>query len=136
VFLPGPRGLLWTSLRITGTVDDPEEDLTDRLIEAAGERMFELLPETGDRVLKFTRHVVAGDLDSAVDEGKAVIKQGEDLLDAGKLLLDGDGNTAEQADEVIRQAEDVAKGLGSLFDTIRGKDKPVPPKPVEEPVDQ
>ena len=132
VFFPGERGLLWTNLRVTGTVDDPKEDLTDRLIDAAGERMFELLPETGDRVLKFTRHVVAGDLDSAVGEGKAVIKQGEDLLETGKLLLDGDGNTVEQAEEVMRQAEGVVKGVGSLFDSIRGKDVPPPVVPAEE----
>ncbi|MEP4078769.1 hypothetical protein [Haloferula sp.] len=135
VFLPGKQGLLWTKLRITGTVDDPEEDLTDRLIEAAGERMFEMLPETGEQVLKFTRSVAAGDFDSAVDDGKAVIKQGEDLLDAGKLLLDGSGNPIEQTDDVIRQAEDVAKGLGSLFESIRGveqTEEPVPPEPEED----
>ena len=36
VFLPGERGLVWAPLRITGTLDDPKEDLTDRLIDAAG----------------------------------------------------------------------------------------------------
>ncbi|MFC7337038.1 hypothetical protein ACFQY0_07610 [Haloferula chungangensis] len=132
VFLPGDRALLWTNLRITGTVDDPKEDLTDRLIAAAGERLFELLPETGERVLKFTRNVVTGDLDSAVDEGKAVIKQGENLLETGKLLLDGDGDKAEAADEVIRQADDLVRGVGSLFDSIRGKEKPVPEEPTEK----
>lgn len=133
VFQPGKRGLLWTNLRVSGTVDDPKEDLTDRLIEAAGERMFELLPETGEKVLMFTRHVVAGDLDSAVDEGKAVIKQGEDLLETGKLLFDGDGNKVEQADEVIRQAEDVVKEVSSLFDSIRGMDRTPRKDPAEEP---
>ena len=32
VFQPGERGLLWTTLRVTGTIDDPEEDLTGRLL--------------------------------------------------------------------------------------------------------
>jgi hypothetical protein len=136
VFLPGERGLYWTTLRITGTVDDPEEDLTGRLIEAAGERMFELLPETGEQVLKFTRQVAAGDFDGTIEEGKAVFEQGSDLLDAGKLLLDGDGKSIEQAEDVIRQAEDVAKGVESLFDSIRGKKKTPPPPPVEEPPNQ
>ncbi|MGB6219991.1 hypothetical protein [Haloferula sp.] len=133
VFLPGERGLLWTPLRITGTLDDPKEDLTDRLIDAAGERMFELLPETGDKVLRFTRQVVSGDMDSALEDGKAVLEQGNDLLDAGKLLFDGDGTSLDQANDVIRQAEDVAKGVGSLFDSIRGKAEPVAPEPKEEP---
>ena len=55
VFLAGERGLLWAPLRITGTLDDPDEDLTDRLVAAAGARMFDVLPETGERVIKYSR---------------------------------------------------------------------------------
>ncbi len=57
VFKPGELGLLWTDLRVSGTLDDPEEDLTERLIEAAGLRMFDRIPESGEKVLKFTRSV-------------------------------------------------------------------------------
>ena len=32
VFAMGERGLVWASLRITGSLDDPKEDLTDRLV--------------------------------------------------------------------------------------------------------
>ncbi len=53
VFLPGERGLLWTPVRISGTIDEPQEDLSERLIIAAGERMFEIIPETGQKALKF-----------------------------------------------------------------------------------
>jgi hypothetical protein len=61
VFLPGERGLLWTSLHVTGTLDNPEEDLTNRLIAAAGMRMFELVPETGEHVLRFTQNAMSAD---------------------------------------------------------------------------
>ncbi len=103
VFLPGERGFLWTTLRIGGTLDKIEEDLTPRLIAAAGERMFELLPETGVKVLKFTREVV-----------------GEDL--AGKVV--GEGMQAiEQGKEVIREAEGVVREVKGLFDVLRGKEE-------------
>jgi len=60
VFKDGKDGMLWTPLRITGTMDDPKEDLTNRLIQAAGERLFEMVPETGEKVLKFTKGLSKG----------------------------------------------------------------------------
>jgi len=101
VFTPGERGLLWTSLHVTGTVDDPEEDLTGRLIEAAGMRMFEVLPETGERVLKFTREVMGEDLQGHLEKGAGVIEEGR---------------------EVIREAEGVVREVGGIFDVLRGRE--------------
>jgi len=136
VFLPGERGLLWTPLRITGTVDDPEEDLSSRLIAAAGLRMFEILPETGERVLKFTRQVASEDLLSQIEQGRVVIDQGTDLLRQGGRLLDGEGNLVEEAgevirqgEEVIRQGEDVVKGVRGLLDVLGGDPVPAEPSP-------
>ncbi len=101
VFLPGEKGLLWTDLHITGTVDDPEEDLTARLVEAAGMRMFEVLPESGQRVLKFTREVIGEDL-------QAHLKKGTDLLEEGR--------------DTLREAEDVVREVGGIFDVLRGRE--------------
>jgi hypothetical protein len=101
VFTPGERGLWWTSLHVTGTVDDPEEDLTGRLIEAAGMRMFEVLPETGERVLKFTREVMGEDLQGHLEKGAGVIEEGR---------------------EVIREAEGVVREVGGIFDVLRGRE--------------
>jgi hypothetical protein len=103
VFSPGERGLLWTTVRVTGTVDDPKEDLTARLIEAAGMRMIEIIPETGEKVLKFTRQVLDEDL-------------------AGHLKNSGAG-VIEQGREVIREAEGVVREAQGIFDIIRGKDE-------------
>jgi hypothetical protein len=36
----GPPGMLWTPLRVTGTIDSPREDLTDRLIGGAGKALL------------------------------------------------------------------------------------------------
>ena len=69
VFLPGERGLLWTPLRITGTLDDPREDLTDRLVTAAGLRMFDQIPETGEKVIKFTQSVLGDSSEKTIQQG-------------------------------------------------------------------
>lgn len=90
VFLPGERGLLWAPIRITGTLDDPKEDLTDRLIAAAGLRMFDVIPETGEKALKFTKSVLGETPDKVIDKGLKVIDEGE---------------------KVIKGAEDVIKGI-------------------------
>jgi hypothetical protein len=83
VFVRGKNGLLWSPLRITGSVDAPKEDLSDRMIAAAGERMFELIPETGMKVLKFA-HDTATELPSKVIEtGTDVIREGSDVIEDG-----------------------------------------------------
>ncbi len=80
VFIRGERGLLWAPLRITGTLDDPKEDLTDRLIDAAGMRMFDLVPETGEKVIKFTQSVInelpPDVVNKGVEEGVKIIEKG------------------------------------------------------------
>ncbi len=99
VFIVGERGLLWTPLRITGTIDDPKEDLTDRLIAAAGMRMLEQIPETGEKIIKFTQSVV----DSSAIQ------------------------TAEQGMEIIEDKAKTMIGITEIFDGILGgsrSDKP------------
>lgn len=110
VFQPGERGLLWTTLRVTGTLDDPEEDLTGRLIEAAGLRMFEVLPETGERVLKFTRQVLDADMTEHLQKGAGVIETGREMIETGR--------------DVIRDAEDVVRDVGGIFGVLGGGDEP------------
>lgn len=88
VFAPGERGLMWSPLRITGTLDDPQEDLTARLTAAAEDRMFELIPETGERVLKFTRSLI--EETQPVQKGVEIIdKTADTILRQGSGLLDG-----------------------------------------------
>jgi hypothetical protein len=89
VFAPGERGLLWAPLRVTGTLDDPKEDLSDRLIAAAGARMFDVIPETGEKVIKFTRSVLGESPGKAVEKGAKVIEEGTDIIRDVGGVLDG-----------------------------------------------
>jgi hypothetical protein len=89
VFLAGERGLLWTTLRITGTLDHPKEDLTDRLIAAAGLRMFEQLPETGEKVIKFTHSVLGESSSKTVEKGLKIIEKNSDTIREVGGILDG-----------------------------------------------
>lgn len=89
VFAPGERGLVWAPLRITGTLDDPKEDLTDRLVAAAGLRMFDVIPETGEKVIKFSRSLLGDAPVKALDTGAKVIEQGAGLVDGVGGVIDG-----------------------------------------------
>jgi hypothetical protein len=89
VFQPGALGLLWTDLHVTGTIDDPKEDLTERLIEAAGIRMFEQIPESGEKVLKFTRSVLGENPIEAIEKAEKIIEEGENVIKGAKGILKG-----------------------------------------------
>ena len=94
VFLPGERGLLWAPIRITGTLDDPKEDLTDRLIMAAGLRMFDVIPESGEKVLKFTKSFLGEHPSDAIEKG-----------------IEGGLNVIDEGEKVIKGANSIIKGL-------------------------
>lgn len=89
VFFPGERGLVWAPLRITGTLKDPEEDLTVRLVQAAGLRMFDTLPETGERVIKYSRSLLGESPSKVIDQGVRIIEEGTGILEDAGGLLDG-----------------------------------------------
>jgi hypothetical protein len=89
VFAPGERGLMWTTLRITGTLDDPKEDLTNRLIAAAGLRMFEQLPESGEQALKFTRSLLGEPSTKTIEKGGKIIEETRKTVRDISGILDG-----------------------------------------------
>jgi hypothetical protein len=92
VFAPGEKGLLWTTLRISGKIDHPKEDLTDRLIAAAGLRMFEDLPGSGEKALKFSRSLLGDSPEDALSRGGEVIEKTQDFVkEARDLLKDNEG---------------------------------------------
>lgn len=92
VFQSGEFGLLWTTFRISGTLEKPREDLSSRLLAAAGMRMLEILPDSGERVLKNTRTLLGEIPDSAVERAAKLIggdsegSKGDLLREAGSLL--------------------------------------------------
>jgi len=89
VFQPGRLGLLWTPIRVTGTLSDPKEDLTMRLIDAAGMRMFEMLPETGDKVFKFTRNALGETPSQLIEKGGEVIDKGGEVIKGAGSIFKG-----------------------------------------------
>ena len=90
VFQPGARGMLWAPLRITGTLDNPREDLSDRMIAAAGLRLLETIPsEGGRRVLKFSQSVLGDNPQQAVERGVKIIEEGSNTVREVSGLLDG-----------------------------------------------
>jgi hypothetical protein len=101
VFLRGKKGLLWSPLHITGTVDAPKEDLSERMIAAAGERMFELVPETGMKALKFAH-------DTATQLPQKAIKTGVDVLQEGSGVI-------QEGPKIIQE------GVKGVFDLLPGK---------------
>jgi len=107
VFVRGDKGLLWTPLRITGTLDDPKEDLSQRMLIAAGERMFELVPETGKMALKFAH-------DSAVELPRAAIDAGTGVI--GEVFGE-DGGILQEGTDII------GEGVGGLLNLIPGSSK-------------
>lgn len=94
VFRPGERGLLWASLKVSGNVNNPREDLTRRLIAAAGARLFEVLPDSGERVLRHAGTLI-GDLPP-------------DALDRALEAIGGGGETGKK---ILREASGLIEGL-------------------------
>lgn len=123
VFSAGERGLVWAPLRITGTLDHPEEDLTDRLKAAAGQRMFDIIPETGEKALKFTRSILGDSPTKTVDQGMKIFEEGSKTVrDATSGLLGGFFGSGKQP-EPPPQPE-------PLPDPPK---KPLPEKPEKNP---
>ncbi len=89
VFLAGERGLRWTTLHLTGTLDDPKEDLTDRLLAAAGIRMFDQIPETGEKVIKFTHSLLGDPSPQTIEKGEKIIEKGTKAIREVTGILDG-----------------------------------------------
>ncbi len=76
VFVEDRDGFLWAPLRLSGTTTEPKEDLTGRLVAAAGEAIITDLP-TG--LLEGAQEL----LNPGGGETKS-----EDLIDQGKKMLD------------------------------------------------
>ena len=64
-------------------------DVSDRLIEAAGVRMFEQIPETGEKVMKFTQAVLGDHPEKTIEKGVKIIEKGEKTVRRVTGILDG-----------------------------------------------
>ena len=122
VFQRGDLGLLWTPLNVSGTLDAPQEDLSDRLVAAAKERMFELLPGIGEYALKFTGKPIGESTKMALKEKGVILGVAQIALGkASDLLNPSDGDNpekvkGEEAGAIKKGAEVIKKGVGTIFD--------------------
>ena len=108
VFEPGTDGLHWTPVKISGTTDSPQEDLSDRLIAAGFEWMYEMV--NGELVLK-SGGKVAGDLGRALwNTGGTAVDIGADILGRASDILSGVGG----------QVKPLGDGVNNILEGILG----------------
>lgn len=89
VFKPGERGMLWAPIHITGTIDEPEEDLSERLIVAAGLRILDGLPQGADKVVELTKSVLGENPEEVLGRGRKIIDEGEKVIEDATGILKG-----------------------------------------------
>ena len=110
VFLAGKNGLLWATVNLSGTMKSPKEDLSERMIRAAGERMFEMIPETGRWALRHSGE--------ALDQGTALLLENQGLvLETGTKVVE---EVIEQGSGVVE--EGVKTGFGILNGILGGEE--------------
>lgn len=106
VFLPGEWGLVWAPLRISGTLSDPKEDLTDRLVAAAGLRMFDVIPETGEKVIRFSRSILGNSPAGVVDRGVKIIEESRGVVEGVGGIIDGFFGNSRRDEKPIEAPEE------------------------------
>lgn len=98
-----PAGMLWTPLHITGTLDAPREDLTERLMGGAGKALLnapaEVVGKAGEVLLS---PVLGGDL----------AKKPGDVLKGTTEVLTNPGDAVKKANDAAEKGIDLLKGLG------------------------
>jgi hypothetical protein len=103
----GTPGMIWTPLHITGSIDSPREDLTDRLIGGAGKALLDAPAGVVGKTSELLLSPVLGK-----DLGK---KPGEVLKSATDLLTKP-GESAKKASELptkaVEKGIDLLKGIG------------------------
>lgn len=120
VFRPGELGLLWSPLSISGTLDSPKEDLSDRLIAAAGERMFEMLPESGQMALKYSGRAISDSTKAILENKGLMLEAGKGLLDqAGSIMKKGTDTAIDSGKGALDSGKEVlGDGVGNLLDLL------------------
>ncbi len=95
--------MLWTPLHITGTLNAPREDLTERLMGGAGKALLnapaEVVGKAGEVLLS---PVLGGDL----------AKKPGDVLKGTTEILTNPGDAVKKANDAAEKGIDLLKGLG------------------------
>lgn len=89
----GPAGMVWTTLRITGTLAAPREDLSARILEGAGRAVLDAPGEVAAKAGEMLLTPVLGK-DAAAQPGeviKSATEAGGKAVETGVRLLEGLG---------------------------------------------
>lgn len=89
----GPAGMVWTTLRITGTLTAPREDLSARILEGAGRAVLDAPGEVAAKAGEMLLTPVLGK-DAAAQPGgviKSATEAGGKAVETGARLLEGLG---------------------------------------------
>ena len=115
VFKAGKDKLHWATVNIGGVIGDIKEDLTDRLIAAAGRRMVEGALEMGGALLKPEMREKIMDAPSDVldiIDGEKSLKDGlNGLLNFNKKKTTEKEDQTEEEDDKQKEEEEENKGL-------------------------
>lgn len=82
----GPPGFVWTTVNLTGTTDSLREDLTNRLLAAAGKAIIEAPLDAagkGVELLGSGGKAAVGGGKAILDTGKGAVKGAADVLEKG-----------------------------------------------------
>lgn len=135
IFTERRDGLLWTTIFLDGTLDSIKEDLSNRLFDAARERMFQLLPASGKVALKHSG--------IAVDEAtETLLEQISILGDADLSLIEKMRASATNSGSLIDIGEGALRGVledlpaSGLLPAVPGIDllPSLAPRPEPEPI--
>jgi hypothetical protein len=89
----GPPGFVWTTVVISGTLDSVREDLSNRLLAAAGKAIIE------------------GPLDAAGKGVELLGSGGKTAVQGGKTIIEGSKNAVKGAADVLEKGVETGAGL-------------------------
>lgn len=98
-------GFVWTNVRLTGTIDSPREDLSNRLLLAAGKAIIEAPLEAAGAGVE----LLGKSGGAAADVAKGVTGT---AVDVTKDVIKGTGNAAGKA---VETGVDIIKGVVPIF---------------------
>jgi len=103
VFTESRAGMRWTPVQISGTLDDPKEDLSARMVRAAGERILEIVPDSGKAVIKGTQRVIEGGVPMLKDTAGSVLRSGVGIMEDGESTLFNFLNRGGEQEEDVQE---------------------------------
>lgn len=141
IFKEPKDGLLWTTLYLDGPLSDIGKQLSRRLFDAARERMFQILPESGQIALKHTgvavdeaTAIIIEDIKMLGDDELSLLERMQRSVESGGKLIDIGGGAIEGLLKEIPPAELLPQIPG--VNLLPGFGSPRVEEPAEEPAEE